>query len=605
MLNHHVYNYGIIGNGSLIAYINRDSSVDWFCSPDFAGDAVFANLLSQNEKNTFCVFPANSENSWEQSYNENTNILKTICHSSDGAFEVIDFCPRFWEFEQISRPRQLIRIVRRISGKPQIFLRCRPASQFGQNFYECIHSSYHLTFRQNSKSQLRLTSNLAAQIIEKESHFVLHDDLYFILGEDEPIEGNVRDYAENALRKTSDYWQRWVEHCRLPRFFAKEVIRSALILKLHQFDATGAIIAAGTSSLPEHPQSGRNWDYRYCWLRDSYFTLNALQQLNHFEEALAYSQFIENIASHETHLIQPLYSIHGEKTLDEFQVDLPGYLNNSPVRVGNAAYSQIQNDAYGQALLALSPLLLDPRLKHRQRPDIEVINKVINFQLDHLETPDAGIWEFRGRMRVHCNTLLFAWMGGREILRLANQLKIPQLVEKSLKIISRSAELIESCFDQKLAAYTTSPNVPHLNASELLLITSGYLDSSSEKAALHLKAIEQQLIDSEGFVFRYKEVDDFGDTTSSFMICNFWYAETLATMGHLERSVETFKLYLSTANHLGLLSEDVDPKTRSQWGNFPQTYSHVGVINTAFKIQQKFEEMPLRLQDEFSKKFNI
>ena len=369
--------------------------------------------------------------------------------------------------------------------------------------------------------------------------------------------------------------------------FQKPVIRSMLALKLHQHEDTGAIIAAGTTSLSEAPNSKRNWDYRYCWIRDSYYTLNAFNSTSHFSELEVFSNYIQNIAS-DYDDFQPVYKINREAKIDEREIDLEGYLENRPVRIGNLAYKQVQYDVYGQILISLLPLYLDRRLvREDKRLTNNIIHKLLLKIEQTLDKPDAGLWEFRNSKQLHCHTFLFHWAGASAALKIAKETQDKKLEIQAKDLREKASQWIEKCYDFELECYTNAVGSKNLDASLFLLVSMNYLDPKSEKTLRHVYALKKGLTSDNGLVYRYRHQDDFGDTDSSFLVCYFWYIEALAAIGDIDEAEKAFEKVLELSNHLGLFSEDLYGKDFDQWGNFPQTYSHVGVINCAFKIAAK------------------
>jgi len=370
------------------------------------------------------------------------------------------------------------------------------------------------------------------------------------------------------------------------------VIRSALALKIHQFEDTGAIIAASTTSLPESPGSGRNWDYRYCWLRDTFYVLTSLNHIGHFEEMERYFSYVTDISVSEDFRYQPLYSITGKSQLTEQILDgLEGYMGNKPVRIGNQAYEHIQNDIYGQVMISLLPLYNDHRFIFSERKDSA---RWIGFVLDKIEKTidekDAGIWEFRNTANIHCYSNLFQWAGASAAEKMARTIDNKPLIRKAVSLKKRAAKHVESCYDPKRKVYTNSAGSSNLDASTLQLIMMNYLDPNSKEAKDHLVALEHELKASNGLFYRYLYKDDFGKPKTTFLICAFWYVEALATVGRIDDAQKEFESLLKFSNHLLLFSEDVDENDGSQWGNFPQAYSHVGLMNAAYRIAMKLDK---------------
>jgi glucoamylase len=585
----HQYKMGIVGNCSFLAYIDTHANVKWMCMPRFDSSFLFGSLLDNQKGGKFQIIPKDKNFQSSQYYLENTNILCTEFRCSDGKFRVIDFAPRFYQYERYFRPLALFRKIELIEGRPSIEVVCQPVGDYGRVQPEILRGSNHIRYL-NIGSQVRLTTNISLNMIIEESSFILSENKYLAFTYEVPLEAPVEETCEAFLEKTKIYWQNWIKTTSIPNIYQEEIIRSALVLKLHQYEDTGGIIASGSMSLPEFDQSGRNWDYRYCWMRDSYYTLNAFNSLGHFEESERYFQYIENIIASESERIQPLYSITGKKKITEIVLDLKGYLgNNEPVRVGNDAYTHIQNDVYGQVLVSLLPIYVDKRLniaRHSKSFDI------ILFLLERIEAtmfePDAGLWEFRNLKQLHCYTFLFHWAGSKAALKIGEDLGNEVIVEKAKKLINLASEQIEKCYLPEKQAYAQAVGSKYLDASCLKLITMNYLDAQSDRAKNHLKALEAELKTEQGLFYRYLHEDDFGTPHTTFLICAFWYAEALACVGRMNDSIHVFENLLKYSNHLGILSEDVGVDG-SQWGNFPQTYSHVGLMNTAFRISKKLD----------------
>ena len=582
----HRYDYSIAGNCSYLAYINRNSSLDWLCWPRFDSPSVFGKLISGEEGGKFAVIPE-GKHEVSQSYQENSNIVVTTMRAADWEIEVIDFAPRFRIQDRLHKPLQFFRKIRRVRGCPKVRVICRPAGTYGLEKASVLEGSNHLQYT-NLHVPLRLTTNASKTYIGGEIPFVVNEDLYFILSCGEAFEGPLTKTFEEFYHLTLKYWQEWVKSTFIPSIFQTETIRSSLILKLHQYEDTGAVIAAGTTSLPEHPGSGRNWDYRYCWIRDTHFILASLNSLGHFDEAVRYSQYVLSLATNET--IAPVFRIDGSSDLREYIIDVEGYRGEGPVRIGNQAQEQIQNDVYGQVILSLSPLFTDRRLLvDRIHPPLSLIHHLLNQIERTLPHADAGIWEFRGIQRQHVATTVFHWAGAVAAMKIAKLHDDQALFQKADELRAAAGDVIERCWRENPGVYTAHTGGEELDAAAFLLVTMGYLSPTDPRTKSHVMRLKDGLMGSDGYIRRYVAPDDFGETHSSFLICHFWYAESLAVLGMLEESQKEIQKIISTANHVGLMSEDID-SSGGQWGNFPQTYSHVGLINAVTRLARKIDK---------------
>lgn len=584
----HTYQSGIIGNCSYIAHVNKNTNITWLCWPKFDSGFIFGSLLDEDKGGEFSILPKHEFTS-EQWYIENTNVLVTEVTCEQGKYRITDFAPRFILFERYYKPLMLIRKIEPISGYPQVKVTCRPTGDYGEIQLTPAPGSNHLEFMGLERS-VRLTTNVSLNYVMDEQYFTLNEAKYCILTYEKPLEAPLAHTGEDFLSRTVAYWRSWIKNTGISNLYQAEVIRSALALKIHQYEDTGAIIAASTTSLPEYDQSTRNWDYRFCWLRDAYYILNALNNLGHFEEAEHYFQFIANITELDSGRYSPLYTITGRNDFVEKILPLKGYKNNEPVRVGNQAVEHIQNDIYGQVLLSLMPLYIDKRCMYQNRHNPAVF---INIMLDKIamtiDEPDAGIWEFRNIAQKHCYTNLFQWAGCKAAMKVADYIKDPHLLKKAETLMQKAADNIEACYDPVRKVYTQAIGVEHLDASTLQLIMMHYLDPDSDRARDHLAAVEKELKADNGLFYRYVHKDDFGKPKTTFLITAFWHVEALACVGRIDEAVEQFNHLLKYSNHLGLFSEDVDAIDGSQWGNFPQAYSHVGLMNAAYRIANKLD----------------
>lgn len=585
----HIYESGLIGNCAYLAHIHKNTNIVWMCWPRFDSSFVFGSLLDEQAGGEFSILPEGDYTS-RQYYLENTNVLCTEIICSNGKYRITDFAPRFNQYGRNFKPLMLIRKIEPIEGTPRIRVRCRPVADYGLTQFETHRGSNHIDFKSENE-KLRLTTDVPITYFFDDQYFTLNDTRYLLMTQGDSLDAPLVTTAERFLTETTLYWRLWVKHCSIAQFNQPYVIRSALVLKIHQYEDTGAIIAASTTSLPEFPGSGRNWDYRFCWLRDTYYVLTALNHIGHFEEMERYFNYITDISFSEDFRYQPLYGIAGKKDLKEHILEhLDGYMGNKPVRIGNQAYEHIQNDIYGQVLISLLPLYTDHRFIFMERKDSSKwIDSILTKIQRTIDEKDAGIWEFRNIANIHCYSNLFQWAGCHAAEKMAHTIGDTTLAAKAVALRDRAAAHIESCYDPVRKVYTNATGSKHLDASTLQLIMMRYIDPASQRAKDHLAALEKELRTPGGLFFRYLHSDDFGKPKTTFLICAFWYVEALASTGRLDDAIREFENLLKYSNHLLLFSEDVDEESGSQWGNFPQAYSHVGLMNAAYRIAMKLD----------------
>lgn len=584
----HKYNMGVVGNCSYLAYVDTTANVKWMCMPRFDSSFLFGSLLDEQKGGDFYIRPAAEIYESKQYYLPNTNVLCTEFLSAEGSFRVIDCAPRMMVHERQFKPLMLVRKIEVLNGDPAIKVRCQPRGEYGELVPETVMGSNHIRFL-NFEKQVRITTDIPLTYVQDEKPFVLDQNRYIVLTYGAPLEAPLQETSEEFIRKTVDYWQTWVKSSYIPTIYQDQIIRSSLVLKLHQYEDTGGIIASGTTSLPEFHDSTRNWDYRFCWFRDAYYTLKAFNQIGHFEELEKYFDFIQNIIYNAEDSLQPLYSITGEKDLVELEVDLHGYMGNKPVRIGNKAYIQTQHDVYGQVLVNLLPLYTDKRLTFSKKSSY---HKIVPWLLNQIERtmklPDSGLWEFRNQTQVHSYTLLFHWAGAKAAYKIGEAFSDMALMQKAGKLAEEADALLKSCYDSDRKVFTQAMHTSNLDASTLAMVTMNYLDHNKEAAKLHIEALEKELLAEHGLFYRYKHYDDFGFPESTFLVCAFWYVDALACVGRIDDARKNLEQLFKFSNHLGIFSEDVSTDG-SQWGNFPQTYSHVGLINAAFRIAKKLD----------------
>lgn len=583
---------GVIGNGSFGALIDKRASVVWSCLPAFDGDPAFCALLSPRAHpgGDFSIELEDFVDS-DQHYLANTAILRTVLRDAHGgAVEVIDFAPRWRNHGRFYRPVSIIRQVRPLAGNPRIRVRARPLADWGARQPESTWGSNHVRWLLPDFT-LRLTTDVPVRFIREELPFVLNHPVNLMLGVDESLTRSLTGYIQEAQERTEEYWREWVRYLSVPLDWQDAVIRSAITLKLCQYEDSGAIIAAMTTSIPEAPDTPRNWDYRYCWLRDAAFVVRALNRLGATRTMEQFLGYIFNIATTDGSL-QPLYGIGFEAALEEHEVEsLAGYRGMGPVRRGNLAWIQKQHDVYGSVVLASTQLFFDLRLKDPGDTHTFLRLEPLGERAFELhDVPDAGLWEFRGRAEVHTYTSAMCWAACDRLAKIAARLGLEDRVlywrERADRIHAR---VLAEAWSTELGHFTDTFNGHRLDASLLLLADIGFIAPDDPRFIATVEAIGRDLKHGDA-LYRYVAPDDFGEPETSFTICTFWYIDALAAIGRKEEARELFERILARRNHLGLLSEDLAFDNGEAWGNFPQTYSHVGLIIAAMRLSRSWQE---------------
>jgi pentatricopeptide repeat protein len=590
-------NLGVIGNCVISALIDECARVVWCCLPRFDGDPVFHALVDSGDRNSgrgLWSIELQGRVRSEQAYLGNTAVLATRLYADDGsAIEIVDFCPRFELHGRMFRPQAIVRRVRPLAGTPRICVRLRPAFDYGAAAPQRSHGSNHIRYIGPSDT-LRLTTNAPISYIFEETPFLLQDGISFFLGPDETLHGSVETLTREFQENTEGQWREWTRRLALPPEWQDAVIRAAITLKLCTFEETGAIVAAMTTSIPEAPGTARNWDYRYCWLRDAYFVVRALNSLSEVDTMEHYLRYIANIVSmSENGHLQPVYGIALERRLIEREAPaLSGYRGSQPVRVGNQAYEHFQHDVYGNVVLAASQSFFDRRLlRPATLTDFERLEHVGEQAYKVYDKPDAGMWELRTRARVHTSSALMCWAACDRLGRIAAHLRLD---DRAARWISRAEEVRRAierlAWNAELGSYVESFGGSDVEAGLLLMAEVGFHPLNHERFAGTVAAIERRLRRGD-YLFRYASADDFGTPSTAFNICTFWYIDALARLGRVSEARRLFENMLACRNPVGLLSEDIDPATRQLWGNFPQTYSLVGIINAATRLSHRWEDI--------------
>lgn len=582
--------YGLIGNCQLSALVHKSGAIAWACMPRFDSPPVFASLLDENAGGHFTIGSADGSEG-VQRYLPNTNVLETRFQSGGSKFRVLDFAPRFIQYSRTFRPTQIVRIVEPLEGTPRIHVRCQPVLGWSRQPPQRDLGSHHITYH-GFASQLRLTTDAPLSYLDGEP-FALSGKLHFILTWGTPVEEPLEPLCDRFLNETVQHWQQWVKQCDIPAQFQDEVIRSALALKLHCFEDTGAIVAAMTTSLPEAPNTERNWDYRYCWLRDAYYTLGAFRLLGHFEEREQFIHYLLNVASTATDLnLAPLYRIDGRSNLgEEILKEWPGYQRMGPVRIGNQAAEHRQNDVFGEMVLALVPLFFDARFREQvTKPVVELVSSLARKAIQVASEPDAGIWEFRSQWRRQTFSTLMCWAAADRMSRIAESLQLTSADEFATAAARIRNELLEGAVDHSRNTLVADFGGKEVDASLLQAMRLRLVAPSDPIAMGTLEAVRTDLA-MNGYIRRYRIDDGFGVPQVAFTLCSLWMVEALSTLNRRVEALELMQRILRIRSPLGLLSEDVDTVNGEMWGNYPQAYSHAGMIHAAFAASTRWADV--------------
>ena len=590
-----------IGNCQVSGLIDETGALVWGCVPRVDGDPIFCSLLDGKERSEgIWRFELEGQSCARQEYIRNTPHLVTTLESKNGdAIEILDFCPRYERSGRMYRPVAWVRIVRPVRGNPRVRVVLKPMRDYGARPAETTNGTNHIRYLVGDQA-LRLSTDAPVGYILEGRSFRIEEDTHFFLGPDEPFGGNLREDVRAMEQRSRKYWQRWTRMLAIPLEWQQEVIRCAITLKLCQHEETGAIVAALTTSIPEAPHSERNWDYRYCWIRDSYYTVQALNRLGALDVMEKYLRYLRNIVdSSRGGQIQPLYSVMGESELDEGTAQaLEGYRSMGPVRRGNAAYTQIQHDCYGQIVLPIAQGFFDHRLlRPATEHDFENLEQVGKMAWAMHDQPDAGLWEFRTRTEVHTYSAVMCWAACDRLANVAAHLGKADRA----KVWRERAESIRAAIEERAwkdngksqfgaSHYGASFESDYLDASLLQMVELRFLSPDNERFQQTFAAIEQHLRRGD-HMLRYDAEDDFGAPETAFNVCTFWLIEALHLAGRDEEARTLFCTMLSHTTKSGLLSEDLDYETGELWGNFPQTYSLVGVINCAGLLSKPWSEV--------------
>lgn len=581
-----------IGNCRTAALVDQRGKLVWWCFPRLDGDPIFSRLLSGDEEKGFSDVVLDRLAESKSEYLRNTAIVSTILTSEDGArVRITDFAPRFENLGRTLRPPQLIRIIEPEAGLPRVTIRFRPTQNYGEPIGRRVPGSNHIRYG-TPEPVIRLTTDAPLSYVEHETPFALTRPVHLVYGSDEPFSGDLARTAREFSDRTREYWMEWVRRLSIAYDWQDVMIRAAITLKLCNFEETGGVVAALTTSIPEAPKSGRTWDYRFCWLRDAYFVVKALNRIGATRTMENFISFILTIAADGGGTLKPVYGIVPNEPLHEWTAErLAGFCGHGPVRIGNAAEKQAQHDVYGSIILAAMPMFFDRRLPVPGDASLfRLLEQLAGKAAELALEPDAGIWEFRGRKRIHTHSAAMCWAGVSRAGAIANHLGMSGRAEHWNGIADKIAgTILERTWNAKRGAFAAAADSDDLDASVLLMPELGLVEAKDPRFASTVETIMRELARGR-HVMRYAAEDDFGLPETAFLVCRFWLIDALWHLGRLEEARDLFRDALNHRNHYGLLSEDVHPQTGALWGNFPQTYSMAGLVLSAMRLSRSWED---------------
>lgn len=583
-------NFGIIGNCKSAALINKDSSIDWCCLPQFDSPSVFGKILDQNIGGSFKI-DCDPSYEVEQSYISNTSILCTRFSNGVDAFELLDYMPRYNKENDIYyAPPEINRVLKYIKGEPVFRVIYDPRLEYALGETKSHIKEHFIVSIVNDKNYdtLFLYTDLDKKAVLSGEKIHLTKDHFISVSYNEKIQPPTLEHTLFAYERTKVYWLNWCH--KTPHFkqYNAEILRSAMTLKLLTFEKTGAVLAAATTSLPETIGEVRNWDYRFCWIRDASMVIKVIAKLGHTKIVKNFIRYIIDLIPDKNEKLQIMYGISGEKTLTEETLEhLDGYKGSRPVRVGNAAYTQKQNDIYG-ILMDVIHYQIDryPEDNERHEELWSIVKSIVWVVANNWQLADKGIWEFRHEDRHFTFSKLLCWVAVDRAIKISSLIRADKSVDKWSALRDEiQDDIMKNAWSETKQAFTQSYQSEHLDASVLLMEYYGFIDGKNPKYVKTVKAIEKELM-HEGLLYRYKNEDDFGLPSSSFTVCTFWFINSLYKIGEEEKAKKHFDTLLSYSNHLGLFSEDIDFDSKNLLGNFPQAYSHLALIDNALNFNE-------------------
>lgn len=577
--------YGVIGNCRSAALISKYGSIDWLCLPDFDSPSIFAKLLDERKGGSFAI-EVDDSYIITQEYKPGTNILQTRFESVDGVFDLLDFMPRYRTTDNTYyMSPELYRFIKHVSGKPRFKVIYDPVMNYARE--EAVFSKKNNYIRTSSKSKdmdnVYLYSSLDFDTILNREEVELTKDEFLFLSYNQKLVTVDLNRVRLEYQRTKVYWLNWSYRSKRFDTYGDKITRSLLVLKLMSYQSSGAVLAALTTSIPETIGEVRNWDYRFCWIRDASMSIETLLKMGHPNAAGRFLGFIKSILKLKYDQFQIMYGIRGERTLtEEVLPHLSGYGNSRPVRIGNAAYNQKQNDSLGYLMdVIYSYYQYFPGNLDEVEEMWEIVRNIVKTVMSEWRNKDQSIWEFRNIEGHFVFSKVMCWVALDRAIKIAKLLNKDDyaavLEDEANKIYD---DVCTNGWNEELQSFTQAYDNCDMDASLLLMEQYGFISAEDERYIKTVKCIQKEL-SHEGLMFRYKNHDDFGTPSSSFTICTFWMVRALFVIGEKEEALNLFNQLMTYSNHVGLFSEDLDFCTKRQLGNFPQAYSHLALINTA------------------------
>lgn len=592
-----IEDYALIGNGRTAALVGRDGSIDWMCVPRFDAPACFAALLGSPDNGRWLISPASEVTATKRRYREGTLVLETEFECDEGKVRVIDVMP--WDDARID----VVRIVEGISGVVSMKMELVVRYDYGKviPWVRQVDDTIRATAGPDTL-ELRTRVATRGERMSTISQFEVNAGeripfvLNYRLSHEVPL---LALDAEQAVLATEHRWREWSSKSCYQGRWSNEVMRSLITLKALIYEPTGGIVAAPTTSLPEFPGGVRNWDYRFCWLRDATFTLNALLLAGYTDEAAAWGKWLLRAVAGTADDLQIMYSVTGERRLNEFELDwLPGYMGAAPARIGNAAAGQFQLDVYGE-VMDMAHLARDNGLEIEAHGWL-VQRSLINFVAEQWYEPDEGIWEIRGPRRHFVHSKVMAWVAFDRAIKDVERFDLPGPVDHWRVVRDQiHAEVCERGIDKRRNCFVQYYDSTDLDASLLLITAVGFLPPEDPRVVATVEAIQRELLDEAGFVLRYPthpDVDGLPPGEGAFLPCSFWLVDALVLIGRHDEGEALFERLIKLCNDVGLISEEYDAATGHMLGNFPQALTHMALVNTARLLSMEDEDSRKALQ---------